>query len=122
LFSLIIAGDIQSSSSLDAAVKLFEPWKGSGGEESISFPEITSAVDSSSQIQMLPEKALCGVGFGVPGITAKHTDFLAMSFANQVFGKGRSSRLAQKIEMRKSHRCSRVRLPGAGGQGPLAIQ
>ena len=89
----------------------------------MTLPEISTAVDSSSQVQTLPEKVVCSAGFGVPGIAAKHPDFLAMSLANQVFGFGRSSRLAQRIRNEDG-------LTGAvesgylerAGEGPLAIE
>lgn len=123
LFSLIIAGDIQSLASLDAAERLFGSWRVSGSEENIILPEISTAVDSSSQVYTLPEKALCSVGFGVPGIMPAHPDFLAMSIANQVFGKSRSSRLAQRI--RNEDGLTDVvesGFLGRAGEGPLAIQ
>lgn len=123
LLSLIIAGDIQGSSALDEAGRLFGSWKGSAGGENISLPELNTAVDSSSQVQMLPEKTTCSVGFGVPGITANHPDFLAVSIANQVFGKGRSSRLAQRIRNEDGFTDAvESGFFGEAGEGPLAIQ
>ena len=123
LFSLIIAGDIKASSALDEAARLFGSWKGSAGGENISLPELNSAVDSSSQVQTLPEKATCSVGFGVPGVVANHPDFLPVSIANQVFGKGRSSRLAQRIRNEDGLTDAvESGFFGEAGEGPLAIQ
>jgi zinc protease len=123
LFSLIIAGDISRASALDMTEKLFGTWKGIGGDEDIPIPELMTAVDSSSQVQTLPEKFVCSVGFGVPGIAAKHPDFLAMSLANHVFGNGRSSRLAQRIRNEDGLTGAvESGYLGRAGEGPMAIQ
>jgi len=96
-FSLIIAGDIQIPQILNAAEKLFGDWRTRETAEKVSVPELSFALDSSNKVITVPEKSLCNVGFGLPGIGARYPDFLGIQVANYILGKGRASRLSQRI-------------------------
>ncbi|MFN8008209.1 MAG: pitrilysin family protein [Terriglobia bacterium] len=122
LVSLIVVGDIELQEIRNQVEKAFSSWKVKSGEERPSIPELTSAVDSSTQVVTIPGKSTCSVGFGVPGVDARHPDFLAIMVANQILGKGRSSRLLERIREQEGLTGDvRSGFVGSSGEGPLLV-
>jgi zinc protease len=100
--ALVVAGDVDPDAVIAMAARLFGDW--TGGGETVTIPDSTSAVDARFvRVVHRPGAVQSEIRIGHPGLARRHPDYHAVSVMSMILGGLFNSRLMSNLREEKGY-------------------